>query len=139
MRVTSRRVVVTGSGCITPLGNDVDTVWKNLLAGQSGIAPITKFDTEGMRVRFGGEIKDFNPADYIDAKKVSRLDPFAHIAIAASIQAAKEANLVMEKEDHWRIGCIVASGIGGLTEITQQHKRYLEKGPTRTNPFSFQK
>ncbi|MDP6957435.1 MAG: beta-ketoacyl-ACP synthase II [Planctomycetota bacterium] len=135
MRVTSRRVVVTGSGCITPLGNDVETVWKNLLAGQSGIAPITKFDTEGMKVRFGGEIKDFNPADYIEAKKVSRLDPFSHIAIASSIQAAKEANLDMEKEDRWRVGCIVASGIGGLTEITQQHKRYLEKGPTRTNPF----
>lgn len=135
MRVTSRRVVVTGAGCITPLGNDTDSFWANLLAGRSGIAPLTKFDTAGMKVRFGGEIRDFHPADYMAEKKINRLDPFAQYAIAAARQAFADSGLDMTKEDRWRVGCIVASGIGGLQEIQDQHTRYVNKGPTRTSPF----
>ncbi len=129
------RVVITGLGCITPLGNDPDTYWRNLLAGRNGVGPITKFDTAGMRVTFGAEVKNFNPGEWMEAKTVGEMDPFAHYAIASATQAIRDAKLDLSKCDRWRMGCIVASGIGGLTEIQEQHRRYLERGPTRTGPY----
>ncbi|MBI4566554.1 MAG: beta-ketoacyl-ACP synthase II [Planctomycetes bacterium] len=129
------RVVITGLGAVTPLGNDAESTWQGLLAGKSGIAPLVKFPTEGMKVRFGGELKSFNPADYLDPKEVSRTDPFVHFASAAATLAMRDSGLDLSKVDRFRCGAIVASGIGGLTELEEQHKRFLEKGPTRTNPF----
>jgi 3-oxoacyl-[acyl-carrier-protein] synthase II len=133
--VSRIRVVITGLGVITPLGNDLDTYWNSLLAGKSGIAPITKFDTTGHSVTFGGEVKSFNPADYIEEKEVKRLDPFSRYAMAAARQAVKDSGLDFPKCDRFRCGAIVASGIGGLTELQEQHQRYIDKGPSRTSPF----
>ncbi|MBI2901798.1 MAG: beta-ketoacyl-ACP synthase II, partial [Planctomycetes bacterium] len=133
--MTRSRVVVTGLGCITPLGNDVESYWRNLLAGKNGVGRLTKFDTTGMRVTFGAEVRNFNPADYIEPKAVGEMDPFCHYAVAAASQALKDSGLDLSKCDRWRVGCIIASGIGGLAEIQDQHRRYLERGPTRTSPF----
>ncbi len=132
---SKRRVVVTGLGALTPLGRDVPAFWEGLLAGRSGIAPLTKFPTEGMKVRFGGEVKNFTPGEFLDPKEVGRTDPFVHFAVAAATEAVRDSGIDFSKEDPWRCGAIVASGIGGLTELQDQHKRFLEKGPTKTNPF----
>ena len=129
------RVVVTGMGCITPLGNDLDAYWQNLLAGKSGAAKISKFDTAGMRVTFGCEVRNFNPADWVDEKDAKRMDPFSHYGVAAAVQAIKDSGLDLKKADRWRCGAVIATGIGGLTELQDQHVRYQEKGPTKTNPF----
>jgi 3-oxoacyl-[acyl-carrier-protein] synthase II len=129
------RVVVTGIGVITPLGNDLETYWQNLLAGNSGAGKITKFDTAGMRVNFGCEVKNFNPADFIEEKEVKRMDPFSQYAVAAAKLAVKDGALDLAKHDRWRCGGCVATGIGGLNELQEQHVRYLDKGPTKTNPF----
>jgi 3-oxoacyl-[acyl-carrier-protein] synthase II len=133
--VTRSRVVITGLGALTPVGNDVDTYWNALLAGKSGAAKITKWDTTGHSVTFGAELKNFNPSDFIDAKEVKRMDPFAHYAVAAAKQAVKDAGIDFSKLDRFRCGAIVASGIGGLQELQEQHQKYLEKGPSRTSPF----
>jgi 3-oxoacyl-[acyl-carrier-protein] synthase II len=135
MSPTRNRVVVTGIGAITPIGNDVDTYWKALLAGTSGAAKIAKFDTTGHSVTFGAEVKNFNPADFIDEKEAKRMDPFAQYAVAAAKQAVKDSGINFEKLDRFRCGAIIASGIGGLHELQEQHKRYVEKGPGRTSPF----
>ncbi len=133
--MTRNRVVVTGLGCITPLGNDVDTYWRNLLAGKSGAGRISKFDATGMKATIGAEVRNFNPADYIEEKEVSRMDPFSHFAVAAATQAVKDSGLDLSKCDRWRIGCIVASGIGGMNEFQEQSRRHFEKGATRVSPF----
>jgi 3-oxoacyl-[acyl-carrier-protein] synthase II len=133
--VTKNRVVITGLGVLTPVGNDVDTYWNALLSGKSGAARITKFDTEGMSVVFGAEVKNFNPADWMEEKEVNRIDPFVQYGVAAARQAVKDAGIDFSKLDRWRCGAIVASGIGGLHELQDQHKRYIEKGPARISPF----
>ncbi len=133
--MTRSRVVITGLGVITPLGNDVDAYWNALLAGKSGAAPITKFDTTGMSVTFGAEVKGFDPAGAIDEKEARRMDPFTQFGVAAAKQAVKDAGIDFAKCDRWRCGAIIASGIGGLHELQEQHRRFLEKGPTRTSPF----
>ena len=129
------RVVITGLGVVTPLGNDVPSFWEGCLAGKSGVALLTKFPTDGMKVRFGGEVKNFNPADWLDPKEVGRTDPFVHVAVAAAIQAWKDGGIDLSKEDKYRCGAVIASGIGGLNELQEQNIRYLQKGPTKTNPF----
>ncbi len=129
------RVVVTGLGALTPVGNDVDTYWQALLTGKSGAAPITKFDTTGMSVTFGAEIKNFNPADHVDVREAKRMDPFVHYAVAAGREAVKDAGIDFSKGDPYRYGAIIASGIGGLIELQEQHERFLKKGPSRTSPF----
>ena len=135
MPQTRNRVVVTGLGAITPVGHDVDTYWNALLAGKSGAAKITKFDVTGHSVTFGSEVKGFEPSVHIDAKEAKRMDPFAQYAVAAAKQAVKDAGIDFQKFDRFRCGAIIASGIGGLNELQEQHQKYMEKGPGRTSPF----
>ena len=135
MPPTRNRVVITGVGAITPVGNDVDSTWNALLNGKSGAAKIAKFDVTNHSVTFGAEVKNFNPADFIDEKEAKRMDPFAQYAVAAAKQAVKDAGIDFQKFDRFRCGAIIASGIGGLNELQDQHKKYMEKGPGRTSPF----
>jgi 3-oxoacyl-[acyl-carrier-protein] synthase II len=135
MSPTRNRVVITGLGAITPVGHDVDTYWNALLAGKSGAAKIVKFDTTGHSVTFGAEVKGFDAAAHIDPKEAKRMDPFAQYAVAAAKQAVKDSGIDFHKEDRFRCGAIIASGIGGLNELQEQHSKYREKGPGRTSPF----
>ena len=131
----TNRVVITGLGVITPVGNDVETYWSSLLAGKSGAAPITKFDTTGMNVTFGAEVKEFSPDTWIDPKESKRMDPFSQYAVAAAKQSVKDSGIDFSKCDRFRCGAIIASGIGGLNELQEQHKRFMERGPNRTSPY----
>jgi 3-oxoacyl-[acyl-carrier-protein] synthase II len=134
--VSKRRVVVTGLGAVTPVGNDVATTWRALLAGQSGAAPITKFDATGFQVRFAAEVKGFDPSQYMDRKETKRSDLYTQYAIAAAAQAMEDADLadatgyVPE-----RTGVIIGSGIGGLKSFEEQHDVYRERGPSKISPF----
>jgi 3-oxoacyl-[acyl-carrier-protein] synthase II len=137
--MTRRRVVVTGLGLVTPVGNTVAESWQNLVAGQSGIDTITRFDASAMATRFAGEVKGFKIEDYIPAKEARHMDTFIHYGLAASIQAVQDAGLptgeALSPELAERIGCMVGSGIGGLPLIEATHKDYTEKGPRRISPF----
>jgi 3-oxoacyl-[acyl-carrier-protein] synthase II len=131
-----RRVVVTGMGVITPVGNDVATTWQSLIAGKSGTAPITKFDATKFPVRFAAEVKGFNPLDYMDRKEAKRADQYTQYAVAASRQAMTDSNLVERNGmDPDRIGVIIGSGIGGLKSFEEQHDVYRERGPGKISPF----
>jgi 3-oxoacyl-[acyl-carrier-protein] synthase II len=133
--MTRRRVVITGLGTVNPLAHDVPTYWRGLLAAQSGIAPITLFDTTGYKVRFGGEVKNFRPDPVIDAKAVRRLDRFVQLALVAAHEAVADSGFDVSKEDPFRCGCILGSGIGGLAEFESGHNDLLTKGPNRLSPF----
>ncbi|TCS93112.1 beta-ketoacyl-ACP synthase II [Hazenella coriacea] len=133
--MTNNRVVITGFGVVSPVGSDASNFWENLLAGQSGIGPVTLFDTEGFAVKIAGEVKDFDPLDYLDRKEARKMDRFVQFAIAAATQAVKHAELDMSKEDPTRVGVYVGSGIGGLGTLEEQHKTLLKKGPRRVSPF----
>jgi 3-oxoacyl-[acyl-carrier-protein] synthase II len=133
--VSRRRVVITGLGAVTPLGHSVAATWEGLTAGRSGAAPVTRFDTTGFLVTFGAEVKNFNPADFIDPKVAGRLDPFSQFALAAAEEAVRDGGLDFAKLERPRCGAIVGSGIGGLTEIEDQHTRLREKGPQRLSPL----
>ena len=137
--MSRRRVVVTGLGLVTPVGNTVEQAWANLLAGQSGIDTITKFDPSGLSVHFAGEVKGLNIEDYIPAKEARHMDAFIHYGLAAALQAVKDAGLptgdALSPEQAERIGCLVSSGIGGLPMIEQTHKDYTERGARRISPF----
>ena len=109
---TPPRVVITGLGAITPLGHTVPTTWAALLAGQSGIAPITRFDTSELRTKFAGEVKNFLPENYMDRKEARRLDPFIQYALVASAEAIRDADLALAQEDPTRIGVVIGSAIG---------------------------
>jgi 3-oxoacyl-[acyl-carrier-protein] synthase II len=131
-----RRVVVTGLGLITSLGQEVEPFWKRLLAGESGISRIQSFDTSAYSVQIAGEIKDFNPESYIDKREARHLDRFAQMGVAAAIQAVKDSGLDLATiEDPYRVGAIIGSGIGGLAEFEEQHTRLMEKGPMRVSPY----
>jgi 3-oxoacyl-[acyl-carrier-protein] synthase II len=131
-----RRVVVTGMGAITPVGNDVATTWRSLLAGKSGTAPITKFDASKFSVRFAAEVKDFNPLDFMDRKEAKRADPYTQYAVAGARQAMTDASLVERNGmDPDRIGVIIGSGIGGLKSFEEQHDVYRERGVGKISPF----
>ena len=131
-----RRVVVTGMGAITPVGNDVATTWQSLIAGKSGTAPITKFDATKFPVKFAAEVKGFNPLDYMDRKEAKRADQYTQYAVAASRQAMTNANLVERNGmDPDRIGVIIGSGIGGLKSFEEQHDVYRERGVGKISPF----
>ena len=127
--------MVTGIGALTPLGLDMATTWDNLIAGKSGIDYITLFDASDMEVKFAGEVKGFEPTDYIDRKNVRRMDRFAQLAVAAGIQAVKDANLKIDDTNKDDIGVFIGSGIGGLTTLFEQAKVLVEKGPDRVSPF----
>jgi len=131
----SHRVVITGIGALTPLGLDMATTWDNLIAGRSGIDYITLFDAKNMESRFAGEVKGFNPEDYINRKDARRMDRFAQLAVAAGIQAVKQSGLRIDASNQDDIGVFVGSGIGGLTTLFEQAQVLLEKGPGRVSPF----
>jgi 3-oxoacyl-[acyl-carrier-protein] synthase II len=130
-----RRVVVTGMGAVTPIGLDVNSYWENLVAGKSGISTITLFDPSNLESRIAGEVKNFNPVDYMDKSEARRNDRFTQFVIAASAEALKDSGLDLGKIDRYRAGVIIGSGIGGLQTLMDQHRVYLEKGPKRVSPF----
>jgi len=133
--LTRRRVVVTGIGMISPLGVGNEPTWQGLIAGRSGIGPITKFDATQYAAKIAGEIRGFNPEDYIEKKEVKKSDTFIHYAIAAAQMAADDAKLDTTSEDSDRVGVIIGSGIGGLPLIEEMHKKLLDRGPSRISPF----
>lgn len=134
-RSRERRVVVTGLGCISPIGNTVADAWSAATAGKSGIATITKFDATSFSTHFAGEVKDFNIEDYIPGKEARHMDAFIHFGVAAGIQAMQDSGLVVTEANADRIGVIVGSGIGGLPMIEQTHTEYVSRGPRRISPF----
>jgi 3-oxoacyl-[acyl-carrier-protein] synthase II len=132
----NRRVLVTGLGIVTSLGQEVETFWRRLLAGESGISRIERFDTSAFTVKIGGEIKDFDPAKYIDRRDLRHMDLFAQMAVVGAIQAVTDSGLDLKNlADPFRAGTIVGSGIGGLAEFEEQHQKLIEKGPMRVSPF----
>ncbi len=137
--MSRRRVVVTGLGLVSPVGNTVAEGWANLVAGRSGIANITRFDASAFACRFAGEVKGFNVEDYIPGKEARHMDTFIHYGMAASIQAVRDAGLptndALNEEAAERIGCLVGSGIGGLPMIEQTEVEYAARGPRRISPF----
>lgn len=137
--MSRRRVVVTGLGCISPVGNTVADAWANLLAGQSGIDRITKFDTEAFACKIAGEVKSFNVEEYMSAKDARTMDTFIHYGIAAAEQAVKDAGLptgqALSEELSTRIGCVIGSGIGGLPLIENTQIELSQRGPRRITPF----
>jgi len=130
-----RRVVITGLGAVTPLGNDVESTWDSLVAGRSGAAEITQFDSTDYAVHFACEVKDFDATQYIPFKQARRMDRFAHLIVAAARQAEADSGISIESEPD-RVGAAVATGIGGLKAFQDCHSELLERGPDRVNPFS---
>ena len=130
-----RRVAITGLGIISPVGNSVDVAWGNLLAGRSGIGPITRFDASTFPTRIGGEVKDFDVSAWMPAKEARHFDTFIHYGIAASIQAWRDAGLTLDTVAAERVGCLVSSGIGGLPMIEDTHREYSARGVRRISPF----
>jgi 3-oxoacyl-[acyl-carrier-protein] synthase II len=130
-----RRVVITGLGCVSPIGNTVTESWEALLAGKSGIATITRFDATPFSTRFAGEVKGFNVEDYMPAKEARHMDRFIHYGMAAGIQAMQDCGLAVTEENAERIGVIVGSGIGGLPCIEETHTELMNRGPRRISPF----
>lgn len=133
--LTMKRVVVSGIGVVTSLGNDVDTFFANLLAGKSGIDKVSAFDTTDYPCQIGGEVRDFVATDWMDHKEVRRNDRYAHLGMAASKLAAKDGGLDVAKVDPDRFGVLIASGIGGLDTIEKQSRVLFERGPRRVSPF----
>jgi len=133
--VSRRRVVVTGLGLVSPVGNTVAEGWANLVAGKSGIATITKFDHSALAVHFAGEVKGFNVEEYVPAKEAPRMDTFIHFGIAAGTQALKDSGLEVTEENAERIGVLVGSGIGGLPMIEATQMELANRGPRRISPF----
>jgi 3-oxoacyl-[acyl-carrier-protein] synthase II len=133
--MTKRRVVITGLGMVSPVGLNVSDSWANVLAGKSGIAPLTHFDVSEFSVRFGGSVRDFEITDYISAKDAKKMDLFIHYGIAAGIQAVRDSGLEVTEENAERIGVAIGSGIGGLTGIEKGHDAYHRGGPRKISPF----
>ncbi len=134
--MSKRRVVVTGLGIISPVGNAVEEAWKAVVAGKSGIGPITQFDASNYPTRIAAEVKNFDPAHYIELKDIKKMDPFVHYGVAASIQAIKDSGLKVTEANSARIGAAIGAGIGGLTNIEKAHASILENsGPRRVSPF----
>jgi len=132
---TPRRVVVTGLGLVTPLDIGVPKTWEKLCQGQSGIGSISRFDASQYSVRIAGEVKNFDPANYIEKKEVKKMDTFIHFAVAASQEAVDDAKLVVTSDNAERVGVYIGAGIGGLPAIEHYHKILLERGPDRVSPF----
>ena len=131
----SRRVVITGMGAITPIGLSVEEFWEGIKAQKIGFAPITKFDTTDYKCKLAAEVKDFEGKNYMDPKAAKRMELFCQYAVAASREALEDAALDMEKEDPYRVGVAVSSGIGSLQAMEREHQKLLEKGPSRVNPL----
>lgn len=133
--MSKRRVVVTGLGLLTPVGNNVEESWKNIIAGKSGIAPITAFDASQFSTRISGSVKNFEPTDYLPFKDVKKMDTFIHFGIAAGIQALNDSGLEVTEENADRIGVAIGSGIGGLPTIEKNRDAYVAGGPRKISPF----
>ncbi len=131
-----RRVVITGMGAISSLGLDVETIWQNLLAGESGAGPVTRFDASGYLTRIACEVKDFDPREYMDAKDARRFDPFVQFAVACAHQAVKQACLQIDESNADRIGVILGTAIGGLVTVHKGYEALFSKGPMRVNPLT---
>ena len=129
------RVVVTGMGAITPIGNSVEAFWTAVKSNTVGIAPITHFDTADFKCKLAAEVKDFDPKQYMDPKTARRMETFCQFAVAAAKEALENSGIDMEKEDPYRVGVSVGNGIGSLGGIEREHKRLLEKGPSKVNPL----
>src|SRR5487761_1926689 len=130
-----RRVVITGLGIVSPVGNDVATAWKNILAGHRGIGTDTHFDASTFPTRIAGEVRNFDPAQFVATKDVKKMDPFIHYGVAASLEARKDAGLHPHEHDEERIGCAVGAGIGGIHTIERTSIAYHEGGPRKISPF----
>ena len=130
-----RRVVITGLGIVSPVGNDISTAWDNVVNGRSGIGRITRFDPADFNAHIAGEVKDFDVTAYLPAKEARQMDTFIHYGIAAGVQAWRDAGLEVTEENAQRMGVIVGSGIGGLQRIEETQKEYLERGARRISPF----
>ena len=133
--MSKRRVVVTGLGAVTPIGNTVEDFWAGIREGKVGIGPITKFDTTDYKVKIAAEVKDFNAKDRMDSRAARRMDSFCQYAVAAAKEAFEDAELDMEKEDSFRVGVIVGSGIGSLPQVESNYEKILTKGPGKVNPL----
>lgn len=128
-----RRVVVTGLGAVTPIGNNAEDFWKSIRAGKAGIGPLTKFDASEYKVKLAAEVKDFKAADYMDAKAARRMEAFSQYAVAAAKEAFQQSGIRMEEEDPYRVGVIIGSGVGSLQAIEREYEKLLTKGPSRVN------
>ena len=131
----TRRVVITGLGVLTPVGNDVNTMWQNLLAGKSGAGPGTHFDPSAFKTKFACEVKDFDATSIVGKKDARRMDKFAQFAVASSKQALDDSGLVVTPDNASRIGVMIGTGIGGITTIVNQIEEMMAKGPSRVSPF----
>ena len=131
----SRRVVVTGLGAVTPIGNSVDDFWTSVKAGKIGFDHITKFDTTDYKCHIAAELKEFNPQDFMDRKAAKRMEPFSQYAVAAAKQAIDDSGLDIEKEDPYMVGCAIGSGVGSLQAMERETQKLYEKGPNRVNPL----
>ena len=131
----NRRVVITGMGAITPIGNSVEEFWNGIKEGKTGFGPITYFDTADYRCKLAAEVKDFGPTQYMDKKSARRMEQFCQFAVAAAGQAIADAGLIMEQEDPYMVGCSVGSGIGSLQAMEREYDRLKEKGPGRVGPM----
>ncbi len=134
-----RRVVITGIGAVTALSCQVDDLWQRILRGESGVHELKTFDTSNYKIKFGGDIHDWSPDGYIDRKEAKRLDRFTQFALVAGVDAVSDSGLDFNKEDTFRCGVVLGSGIGGLTEIETQHERLLTKGPDKVSAFTIPK
>lgn len=130
-----RRVVITGLGAVTPMGNDTDTLWKNVVAGKSGIDFVTKVDKDEFPTKIAAEVKDFDPTLHMEKKDARKMDPFAQYAVASSKMAVQDAGLTIDDTNAHRVGVWIGSGIGGMSTWEDQHKKYLNKGARRVSPF----
>lgn len=133
--MSRRRVVVTGLGVVSPVGNDVKTAWENILAGRSGIDRVTRFDASPLPVRIAGEVKGFDIGQYMPAKEARHFDTFIHFGIAAGLQALRDSGLTVDEGNAERVGAVIGAGIGGLPLIEEQHSDLLERGVRRISPF----
>ena len=133
--MSRRRVVITGMGCISPVGHTPEESWQSVLAGRSGVGPLTLFDASKLSVRFGAEVKDFDPLRFLDRKEARKMDRFAQLAVGAAQQAVDHAGLLNEGVDRERVGVLIGSGIGGIATLEREITTGLEKGPDRISPF----
>lgn len=130
-----RRVVITGMGAVTPIGNNVEAFWQGIKAGKCGVDKVTHFDASEFKTQIAGEVKDFDPTEFIEKKEARKMDRYTQLAFVAASEAVANSGLDMEKEDPWRVGVITGSGIGGINTLEEQHKALLDRGPGRVSPF----
>ncbi|WP_337018633.1 beta-ketoacyl-ACP synthase II [Oceanobacillus massiliensis] len=130
-----RRVVITGLGAVTPIGNDVNTMWESIIAGKSGIDFVTRVEKDNYPAKVAAELKDFDPTAYMDKKDARKMDPFTQYAVAASKMAVEDAKLTIDDSNAHRVGVWIGSGIGGMQTWEEQHTKLMEKGPKRVSPF----